>query len=185
MGLEEVKRDILEKADSEAKRIISEGKREAEKIGIETEAQIKSYREKAKSDASRLIEAMERKEAAAAEFEAKKMKLDKKKEIINAAFADVRKTLSSMPESRREAYLKRLVEKAKKEIDVAYVYANSSDRKIIERMHGVSYKEADLAGGIIAENQDSSIRVDYSYEEILDSIEKESMQEIAAKLFSS
>ncbi|MFC1754733.1 V-type ATP synthase subunit E family protein, partial [Thermoproteota archaeon] len=76
-----------------------------------------------------------------------------------------------------------LVDQAKKEIEVEYVYANRNDQKIIDRIPGVKFREGDFSGGIIAENKDGSIRVDYSFEELLDSIEKENMQEIAAKLF--
>ena len=53
----------------------------------------------------------------------------------------------------------------------------------MKNIRGIEYKEADITGGIIAENKDGSIMVDYSYNEIFDSIEKENMKEIAAKLF--
>lgn len=183
MGLEEVKEEILEKANAESRRIISEGSREAEKIAKETDSQIKSLIEKSDEETSKLIESMERKEVSGAEFDAKKAKLDRKKDMVEKAFSNVRKDLAAMPEKKRESYLKKLVDKAKTEIEVAYVYANSDDRKIVEKIKGVRYKQADISGGIIAENKDASIRVDYSYDEMLDSIKKESMQEIAEKLF--
>ncbi|MCX6707772.1 MAG: V-type ATP synthase subunit E family protein [Candidatus Woesearchaeota archaeon] len=183
MGLEELKREILEKASAEAGRIIKEGESEAWKIAKDTDSQIKDLRDKSDAETSKLIESMERKEVSGAEFDAKKAKLDRKKEMVEKAFSNAVKALSDMPDKKREQYLKKLVEKAKKEIDVSFVYANSDDRKIVEKMSGVKYKQADISGGIIAENKDGSIRVDYSYDELLDSIKKESMQEIAEKLF--
>lgn len=183
MGLEEVKKEILEKAGLEAKRIISEARGEAEAITKDTEKQVSDYKERSDKEALKLIETIERKEKAGAEFDAKKLKLDRKKELVDAAFNNVKKTLAKMPEKKREEYIKKLIDKAKKEIDVAYVYANSNDRKIVERIPGIKYKEAEIVWGIIAENIDGSIRVDYSYEEVLDSVEKENMQEIATKLF--
>jgi V/A-type H+-transporting ATPase subunit E len=183
MGLEELKEEILEKANAFARKLIDEGNWEAGKIAKETDAQVRDLLEKSDLETSKLIESMERKEVSGAEFDAKKAKLDMKKEMVEKAFSNVEASLSEMPEKKREQYIRKLVEKAKKEIEVAFVYAKSDDRKIIEKMSGVKYKPADITGGIIAENKDGSIRVDYSYDEMLDSIKKESMQEIAEKLF--
>ena len=183
MGLEELKREILEKANAEAGRIISEGESEAWKIAKETDSQIKALTGKSDEETSRLIESMERNEISGAEFDAKKARLDRKKEMVEKAFSNVRKELSGMPDKKREQYLKKLVEKSKDEIEVAFVYANSDDRKIIDKISGVKYKQADISGGMIAENRDASIRVDYSYDELLDRIKKEGMQEIAERLF--
>ena len=183
MGLEEVKKEILEKAKSEADRIINEGKKEAEKIMDETSRKIKEYRENVNNDTKKLLDIMERKEIAGAEFDVKKMKLDKKKEMIDRAFSNVVGRLRRIPEKKRETLIRKLIEKAKKEIDVKYVYASKDDRKIIEKIPSVKYREADISGGIIAENEDGSISIDYSYEEILDGIKKENLQEIASKLF--
>lgn len=183
MGLEEVKKEILKKANDRAKGILDEGRKEAERIAKETEDQIRDYMKKADDDTGKLIENMERKEKAGAEFEAKKMLLDRKKELVDKAFMQVKKKLEMMPESRREGYIKKLVDNAKKEIDVAVVYANSRDSRIVRKMPGIEFREAEMSGGIIAENKEGTIRVDYSYDELLDSIKKESMQEIASALF--
>ncbi|MBD3314123.1 hypothetical protein GF345_06790 [Candidatus Woesearchaeota archaeon] len=185
MGLEEVKKEIIENAEKKAEGIVKEGKDEADRIIKETDAQLEDYRKRSEDDAHKIISAMERKERSSAEFDVKKMKLDKKKEIIDRAFSEVKKKLQSMPDKKRESYLKNLLDDAKKEIDVAKVYVNSQDRKIAERItgKGISVDGSEISGGLVAENSDSTISVDYSYDELLDTVEKENLQEIASKLF--
>ncbi|MCX8146925.1 MAG: V-type ATP synthase subunit E family protein [Candidatus Woesearchaeota archaeon] len=183
MGLEEVKREIIEKAEKEARGIIEEGRKESNAIIEEINQKISEYRKEAENEAEKIIETMERREIAGVEFDVKKMMLDKKKEVIDSVFSYVKKKLIEMPEKQRERYIRSLVEKAKSEIKVKCIYGNKQDKKIIEKIPAVKYKEADICGGIIAENEDGTIRIDYSYDEILEQIQKENLRQIAEMLF--
>lgn len=183
MGLEQVKKEILEKASAEAKQIVGKGKKEAEEIMERTNEEINSYRKSAEGDSRKLIDSMERKVIAAAEFEVKKMKLDRKKEMIDRVFSNARKKLSSLGEKSREANIRKLLAKAKKEIEVKYVHANKADSKIVQKLHEVEYRETDITGGIVAESHDLNFCVDLSYDGLLEDIKKKHLQEIAKKLF--
>ncbi len=185
MGLEEVRKEILDKAKKEAESIAAESRREAEKIAKDTEEQIQKCRESSEEDTRKVLEALERKERSGAEFDVKKMKLDKKKEMVDRVFSGVKQKLAGIPQNKRDEHVKKLLSKAGKEIKVALVYGSSRDKKAVSSAKGVKFIEADMTGGIIAENEDSSIRVDYSYEEMLDSIQKDSLQRIASSLFTS
>ena len=90
MGLEQVKKEILEKADEEAKEIVEKGKKEADSIMEKTRAEIESYRKTVEEEGKKLIEGMERKAIASAEFDVKKMKLNKKI-VMSAIFLESRK----------------------------------------------------------------------------------------------
>lgn len=183
MGLEQVKNEILENANEEAKRIAEAGKREAEAIMRKADEEIGRIRKSAEDDTRKLIEAMERKAISSAEFDVKKMKLDRKKDIIDRVFESVKKDLGSLGEKEREAGIKSLLTKAKKEIEVKYVHASPKDKGIVSRMPGIVYKETDITGGIVAETQDLSLCVDFSYDAMLDEVRKKHLQEIAKRLF--
>lgn len=183
MGLEELKKEILDKAEEEARKITGSGKREAEEIMTKAMQEIEQSRKASEEDAARISEKIEKKALASAEFDSKKMKLDRKKEIIDKLFSEVKADLSRMDERKRESSIKKLLDRANKEIQVKYVHANANDKKIIERMKGVSYVKADITGGIVAESQDLDFSIDLSYDEILEGIRKKHLQEIAEKLF--
>lgn len=183
MGLEQVKKEILDKADEEAERIVEKARKEAEEIMRNAREETEAYRKQAEEDTKKLIEAMERKVVAAAEFEVKKMKLDRKKGIIDQVFADVEKELKGLSEKKREESIKKLLAKAKKDIDVRYVHANGNDKAIVQRIPGVIYRDTDIIGGIVAESPDQSFVVDLSYDEILQNVRKAYLQEIAKMLF--
>ncbi|PIN86731.1 hypothetical protein COV19_03275 [Candidatus Woesearchaeota archaeon CG10_big_fil_rev_8_21_14_0_10_44_13] len=183
MGLEQVKKEILDKADEEAGKIVEKAKNEAEGILKKTKEEIEAYRKGADEDTKKLIEAMERKVMAAAEFDVKKMKLDRKKEIIDSVFEQVEKELRELPDRKREENIKKLLAKAKKDIEVKYVHANENDRKIVQKISGVQYKETDIIGGIVAESPDLNFVVDISYDELLQNVRKTYLQEIAKMLF--
>lgn len=183
MGLEQVKNEILGNANEEAKRIAEAGKREAEEIMRKADGEIEKSRKSAEDDTRKLIEAMERKAISSAEFDVKKMKLDRKKDIIDRVFGNVKKDLGSLGEKDREAGIRSLLAKAKKEIEVKYVHASPKDKSLIGKIPNVVYKETDIMGGIVAETQDLSLCVDFSYDAMLDEVRKKHLQEIAKILF--
>ena len=183
MGLNEVKQEILRNAQKQAGSIIADANNEAKAIGDNAQVEIQEYRDKVEKNTTALISAMERKESAGVEFDLKKALLDKKKEIIERVFTNVLNDLVSASAKKKEDILKMLIAKAGKEIDVKLVYVNKADKPIVSKMNGLQCKEADIIGGVIAETADGTIRIDYSYEEILDAIKKDNLQQIALLLF--
>ena len=108
------------------------------------------------------------------------MFLEEKKKAIETVFEKVRENLVSLKAPKRKEHIKRLVEKAKKEIDVKYVYCNKTDKK---PMGAIKTQEAEILGGIIAENKKKDVRVDYSYETLLEDIKEKYLQDLGNKLF--
>jgi len=185
MGLEEVKNEILRKAESDAKVVISEGHKEAEAVMNDADKKIQDYQRQCEESTGKMIEAVERREKAAAEFEARKRLLDKKREAIDGVVEDAKNDLAGMKDDKKESFIRKLIAAAGKEIDVKVIYANSKDRKFIAKLPGIEYREKDIAGGIIAETGDGRINVDYSYEELLGSIKTKQLQKIESLLFKN
>ncbi|MBI4150084.1 hypothetical protein HY488_01640 [Candidatus Woesearchaeota archaeon] len=184
MGLKEVKEEILNRAHKEAEAVLAEAKKEIDGSRQNAEAKAREYRDKAEEATKRLLETMERRELAQAEFDARKAILDKKKELIDKVIDNVKKHLANLSEKKREEYIHHLIEKAKKEIDVAIVYANPKDKRAVQMVKSIEFKpKDDLLGGIIAQTADGKISVDYSYEEIIADIQEKSLQELGKMLF--
>lgn len=181
MGLNEVKDDILSSAREKAEEIINNAKKEIMRIEEENAKTLKNMENSGKEESMKELSALERKETASAELEAKKYLLEKKKELINGVFEEAKKKIIGMPKQQKSALLKNLIEKAKRQTEIEYVYCNNNEKPLISG----NYKliAADISGGIIVENNDKSIRIDYSYDTILESIHEKTLQEIAGILF--
>lgn len=183
MGLDEVKQEILSNARKEADVILASARLEAQEIDNNVQAEIQEYRNTVGQDTEKLVTAMIRRETASVEFDLKKARLDKKKEMIESVFENSKKKMQNLNANDKEKIFQKLVAKANKEIDVKVVYANEADKAIVSKIKGVTYKESDISGGVIAETEDGRMRIDYSYNEIFDAIKKDNLQQIALLLF--
>ncbi|MDO8642230.1 MAG: hypothetical protein Q7R76_01405, partial [Candidatus Woesearchaeota archaeon] len=114
MGLEEVKQEILDAAGREAQRTIDEGNAEATQLKKEAEKTVEAYRVKRAEDSQRIVQQLERRELAQADFDVKKRMLDKKKALVEHAFSEAEKTLAAESAAARTTMLKKLLAKARK-----------------------------------------------------------------------
>ncbi len=180
MGLEEVKEEILNSARNNSSDVIEEAKKEAQQIIIKAKTRVNEYKKKLEDDKSKLIENLEKMKVAQARSEAKKLVLEKKKEIIEGVFEQIKQKLAALNDSERKKYIQKLIEKAKDEIEIATVYCNKKDKRLLQDF---KCEEASIIGGIMVENKNKSVRVDYSFETLLSNIKESSLQEIAKILF--
>lgn len=180
MSLKDVKEEILRKAGSEASSIIREGKKEVDRIMDESKKQIEEKRKNTELEIKNLLENIEKKEVASAQFEVKKKMFQKKKELLDRVFEVAEKKLISLNDKDKKSYLKKVLDKAKKEIKVKRVYTRKGDNKFFQ---GVQVKESDMKGGLIAETDDKSVRIDYRFETILEDIKEKNLPDIAKILF--
>ena len=181
MGLEAVKEEVIRVAKEQETALTADARKEASRIMREAERKIEEMKEKSDAETKRMMDAIKRQELAAAELENKKMLLESKKQVIDNVFAEARKRLESTDDRKREEYAKKLIEKAKKEIDAAYAYCNKRDAKFLK---GVNIGAVNVIGGLIAENKERTIRVDYSFETMLEGIKDSELQNINKLLFS-
>jgi len=180
MGLEKVRQEILLKAKEGANKIKAEAAKQAEEILANAKEHSSKEREKAENSIKATLEEMEKRDLAAAELEMNKQLLNAKKDLIDKVTEEVKKQISSLSSEKRKAYLKKLMEKAKKELSVSRVYCNSQDKSFFS---GIDVVEQEMLGGLIAENNDQTIRVDYSFESLLDDAIENNLREIAETLF--
>ena len=183
MGLEEVKNEILKKTEQEAQIIIQEGEEKAKEILADAEEQIRNYTLTRAEQTKNIVDMLERRELAQAEFDVRKHMLDKKKELIEEVIRRVKERLQKLPATKRKQYLNLLLQQAKKEIDVKIVHANEEDIQLMKGAGGITFKKRALVGGILTETGDGMISIDYSYDEKLSEIKEKALQEIGGILF--
>ncbi|MFH1181739.1 MAG: V-type ATP synthase subunit E family protein [Candidatus Woesearchaeota archaeon] len=180
MGLEKVKDDVLEKAKHEAAKLAAEAEDEAKRIKREkakaSEALSREAEKKLEAQKSEMIS----RAVSSAELEAKKEMLNARKDIINRIFAEAKRRLKAIPQSRRNSHIAKLLEIAGRELEIARVYCNESDLKNIQ---GFNAEKAEIIGGIIAENKEGTVRVDLSYDSLLEEVYRESLKEVSEVLF--
>lgn len=181
MGLEAVKDEIIGNAKSREESLLAEAREESSKIMKEAEDKIEQFREKSDAEIKGIIDVLKKQELASAELENKKMILETKKQLIENVFTEAKKKLDGLSTEKRRAYIKKLFEKAKKDLGVVNVYCNKKDLGFLKDSNA---KTADIAGGLIAENKDGTISVDYSFETLVQSIKESELQSINKLLFS-
>ncbi|MEK6876839.1 MAG: V-type ATP synthase subunit E family protein, partial [Nanoarchaeota archaeon] len=62
----------------------------------------------------------------------------------------------------------------------AKVYCNKNDAKLVK---GFKAESSDITGGLIAENADGTVRVDYSFDTMLQNVKENELQKISKILF--
>jgi V/A-type H+-transporting ATPase subunit E len=121
-------------------------------------------------------------EASSVEIEVKKIRLNAEKDILTQTYQECLKALSTLP---HEKILSVLLKKAQQELpEAAYVYSNSRDEPIVRTLTNIPYGGSiDTLGGIIVENKEKNLKLDYLYETIAELVWERSLKEIAKKLF--
>ena len=180
MGLETVKEEILNIAKEQSSSITAEARKEASRITREAERKMEEMKEKSEAETKKILDMIKRQELANAELENKKMLLEAKKQIIENVFSEAIKKIEALDDKKRETYMKKLLEKAKNDIEIANVYCNKKDSKFLKEFKA---EPANITGGLMAENKEKTVRVDYSFETLLQSIKENQLQNISKALF--
>ncbi len=180
MGLETVKDEILGKARAVAASLLEEAKKESAKIISDAHKEVRQRDLESEEALKRAEEALERKEMAAARLEVKKYLFQAKKELIESAFDEARKMILHFTDKEREKIIKELLSRAENEITVKATYCSKRDAKFIS---GYGIVEKDMLGGIIAENEDSTMLIDYSFDTMLADLRADCLQDAAKILF--
>ena len=180
MGLEELEKEIVENGRKEAERILKEGSDEAAILAEGYKKKEKELKAKAEAGIKTALEQLEKKETSLAEFNSRKALLETKKVLLDGLFAKISARLEKLDEKARAGHISRLIEQAKKRIEVYAVHCNKRDKRHIKGFEGF---EAEILGGVIAENREKTERIDLSYETLLEQIKEKHLGRIGAMLF--
>jgi V/A-type H+/Na+-transporting ATPase subunit E len=182
MGIEDIQKEVLSAAEHDAQQLKKDAEKKAREIVAVAKERTEEMRSSAKADLKKATEKERKKAIEAAHFESATGVLKLKKELMDAAIADAKAQLSSIPAEKRKKHIQALIKQAQKDIQVQHVLCSKKDMPFVQ---GFKVEEAPLSGGIIAENQDRTMRVDLSYNTIFSAIVEERVEEIYTTLFGS
>lgn len=182
MGLENIVNEILEQARSEAALIGTEAEKEGEKLinDAKTEAEMIKKSHQALADAQ--IERMHKQELSSAHLETKRATLNAKKDVLNSTIESAKDAISSISAEKNANLLKVLLDKSGNE--GSRVYSNGRDAKLVQEMTELTFmSEIDCIGGLIIENDDGTVRLDLTFDTILDAASEQSLKQVSDILF--
>jgi V/A-type H+-transporting ATPase subunit E len=186
MTLENVLNEIHNKGQQDISRIIQEGQQEAEKILGEAKSKLKILEETNQKDTKDKIKQLKVQELSIAELDAKKNILNMQKELLEKLRQKTLAKLKELPQEKNQEYLTKLISRAKIEFPKGKVYCNANDQKFVKAKSKFTFGGTiDCIGGILVENEDGSINMDFRYENILDEAWKDVMKDVSKLLFKT
>lgn len=188
MGLETVVDDIKQEARARAEEIVDEAEEEKEDVLSEARDEAESLKQEAKEEAEKEAEALREQEISGAKLDARKMKSSEERDLLADLRADAREELAEL-EDGREEMTRSLLEDGIEELgeDEGVVYAAENDEELVEGIlgdfDGFEYAgTADVLGGVIVEAADGDVRVDNSFDSVLEAVWNDSLREISTRL---
>ena len=170
MGLDELRKGVLDRAREEARAVAKEAEAEASAMLEKAREQRRELMEAARREARELVEA-ERSEAVAnARLEAKRELAKAREELVASVERQVWKELLKARRGRRKyaKLLHSLIEGGRKALGGggALVYVNAQDRKLVGELRDAKLAREHLqcSGGAVVTSEDGRVRIDNTLE---------------------
>ena len=182
MGLENVVSDILEQARTEVAAIDAAAGSEVEDIINVAQVEAQKIIETKEAEVDVQIERMRMQEISSTNLEIKRAALNAKKKVLETVFQSVRETIISMPVEKKRDLIRSILDKNSNK--GTRVYSNSKDTVIVKELTDLTYMgEIDCIGGLVIENDDGSIRLDFTFDRILDDVSDQTLKQISDIIF--
>ncbi|HIJ12519.1 MAG TPA: V-type ATP synthase subunit E [Halobacteriales archaeon] len=193
MSLETVVEDIREKARGDAERILSESDAEGKEIIDKARKEASVNRAVGKEEISRKIELEKEQKFSSTNLAAKQKTLEKKRDLLELVRQEIENEISQIKGKEREELTGKLIESSVKEfIDVkdVVVYGNVEDEKLLKSLlkkhKGVKYGgEYECIGGVVMESESARMRVNNTFDSIIETVWTEELKNISELLFGS
>ncbi|AGB38224.1 V-type ATP synthase subunit E [Natronococcus occultus] len=191
MSLDTVVEDIREEAHARAEELREEGESRAEEIISEAEDDADEILEEAEGNAEREIEQLREQRLSSAKLEAKQKRLEARRDVLSDVREHVEAELANLEGETREELTRALVETSSAEFenaDTVRVYGRADDEELIESIledyDGYEYAdEYDCLGGVVVESDQSRVRVNNTFDSVLEDVWEDNLQEISNRLF--
>lgn len=182
MGLEIVVKDIQEGARAEVSRIKAEGDAKASEIINEAKDIQKKTLGDSLAKTEEDLQNLHQQVISSANLEVKRITLNKRKDLLDKVYVQTVEKIKSMPASKKEELLKDIINKY--EASGARVYSSKDSEDIVKKLTSLSYAgNIDSIGGIVLENEDGTVRLDFTYDSILKNVYERSLKQISDILY--
>ncbi|WP_247010341.1 V-type ATP synthase subunit E [Halorientalis litorea] len=192
MSLDTVVEDIRDEARARAEEIRAEADEEAEAILAEAEADAEDIRAERAAEVESTIEQEREQQLSSAKLEAKQARLEARRNVLGDVRNDVEDEIAAIEGDRREDLTRELLTAAVEEFDTdddLLVHGRAEDEDLIESLleeldHDGSFGDArDCLGGVVVESDTSRVRVNNTFDSILDDVWESNLGEISDSLF--
>ncbi|WP_435094500.1 V-type ATP synthase subunit E [Halorubrum sp. N11] len=190
MSLDTVVEDVRDEAHARADEIREAAESEADEIVAEAEADAERIREERLAEVDRQIDQEREQTLSSAKLEAKQERLGARRDVLEDVYDDVEATIDGLDGDRRRELTETLLDAALAEFDddadVA-VYTRAEDVELVEELvdgrNAEVDGEVDCFGGVVAESDTSRVRVNNTFDSILESVWDDELKNISEQLF--
>ena len=184
MALEQVVDEVAQSAQRQAEQILQNARDEAAAHIAKAKQAVADYAAKrgqaAQADAAQAHDQI----ISHAEFEARKHVLTTESGLRAQLRARVLHAFEDLDPAARKKHLETLAARAREVIPAGKVWGAAADEAVLSGLDGYSFEGAvDIAGGMIVESDTGDVRLDLSYETLLDGMWRDVLRQ-EAELFS-
>ncbi|AAM07503.1 TPA: V-type ATP synthase subunit E [Methanosarcina acetivorans] len=182
MGLEIVIKDIQEGARAEVSRINTEADAKASEITNEAKEVQKKMLGDSLAKVEEDLQKLHQQVISSANLEVKRITLNKRKELLDNVYSQTVESIKSMPASKNEKLLKHIIDKYEASGDK--IYSSKASEETVRKLSSLTYAgNIDCIGGVVLENEDGTVRLDYTYDSILKNVYERSLKQISDILY--
>lgn len=182
MGLEAIVEEIKARGKAEAYKISKEAEKEASQIIADARSRAEKIKETKKEAVAADIQRLKQQELSSANLEVKRALLNARKEILDIAYEKAVEGIKNFPAEKNEELLKAIIEK--NEAGNSKVYSKSEDKAVVNKLTKLKYAgEIDCIGGVVIENEDGTVYLDFKYDTILKETSEQSLKQVSDILF--
>jgi len=193
MSLETVVEDIRDEARERAEEIRDEADERAEEIVAEAEADAEDIREARDAEVEREIEQEREQRLSSAKLEAKQARLGARRDVLEDVHDEVEGAIAALEGDRREELTRALLSAAVSEFDDGddlLVHGRSADQSLIEDIltdddDATFAGTTDCLGGVVVESEASRVRVNNTFDSVLESVWEDNLKAISDRLFDA
>ncbi|MES3518232.1 MAG: V-type ATP synthase subunit E [Natronomonas sp.] len=190
MSLDTVVEDIRDEARARAEEIRQEGETRAEEIVSEAEQDAEQIRQEAERDVERQIDQEREQKLSGAKLEAKQERLAARREILGDVRADIEAEIAAIDGDEREELTRSLLAAAAEEFDAdsVRVHGRDADTELLETIvaeyDGFEVGDPiDCLGGVVVESDESRVRVNNTFDSVLEEVWDDNLRDISNRLF--
>lgn len=191
MSLETVAEDIRDEARARAEEIREEGEERAAEIVEDAEADAEKILDEREAAVEREVEQRREQAVSSAKLEAKQARLEARRDAIADVREAVETAIAEIDGERRRSLTETLLDAAAEEFDEGEsvsVYGRADDVDLLEDLlegyDGFSVAgEYDCLGGVVVESEESRVRVNNTFDSILEAVWEDNLKELSTRLF--
>ncbi|MFB6106912.1 MAG: V-type ATP synthase subunit E [Halobacteriaceae archaeon] len=191
MSLDTVVEDIRDEARQRREEILAAADKEADRIVEEAESDAEEILADAESSVEREIEQEREQQLSSAKLEAKQERLEARRDALADVREQVEAAVADIDGEDREELTRALIEAATDEFDdgaTVRVYGRADDEDLLGDVladyDGYEFAgEHDCLGGVVCESDQSRVRVNNTFDSVLDDVWEDELREVSARLF--